>query len=97
MFSLGQDTRTSFVFSLDPSLWRGVLSLHPEGCDLLGDETEHENDDGTSPHKNRHIREPAVGQIGVKVVPHTHREKEKTYGEKYAERRKERGDLRNNQ
>ena len=74
-----------------------MLPFHSQGRDLFGNQTEHKDNDGRSPHENRHIREPAVGQKSVKIIRQTGEEKEKTHRKKHTERRKQSRNFRNDQ
>jgi hypothetical protein len=63
------------------------VSFHPQEGNLLGDQTEHENNNGCRQHKYRHIREAPLREIGIEIIA-TPGEKEKnTDGQKHAKRR----------
>ena len=55
--------------------------------------SKHEDNYRRCQHKNRHVRETTFGDIGVNVIGHTRQEKEYAHRQKDSERRKQRGDL----
>ena len=53
--------------------------FHSQQCDLLGDESQHENNNRCGEHENRHIREPALGYVSVNVVCEAREEEKYAY------------------
>jgi len=63
----------------------GALAFHPQQGDLLRNQAKHEDNHGSSEHENRHVREPSLGDISVKIVCHPGEEKEHADRQKHAE------------
>ena len=63
------------------------VPFHAQEGNLLGDQTEHENNNRCRQHQYRHIREAPLREIGIEVIA-TPGEKEKnTDGQEHAKRR----------
>ena len=67
--------------------------LHPQQRDLLGDQTEHENNHRRRKEEHRHVGETMFREVRVDVIGDTCKEKEHADRQEDTERRKQGCDL----